>query len=153
MKFFTTIAAAAVLLPLAIAAPAPTDSTDVSFDATTFNGTVYYDDLPEAVDDEIAELSKRKVTPSSIQLRTYARQHCQASATIHKVGYNAKYSGHFKSFLLMRDLKLGESIRYFSDDKCTQKIRDSNPLHKGCYNVDAKCFMVWRHQGFIAGGH
>ncbi|KAL8934260.1 MAG: hypothetical protein Q9211_005329, partial [Gyalolechia sp. 1 TL-2023] len=142
MKFLTIITAVTVLLPFAIAAPAPVDSSDVSFDDVSFNKTVTYDDLSEAVpdvDDE-NELEKRRVVQSSIEIRTFKGLHCQASAVVHKVGFNAEYPGSFKSFLLNRNLKPGETITFYSDDKCTEKKYESNPLKANCYNGEAKCF-------------
>ncbi|KAL8931731.1 MAG: hypothetical protein Q9216_007094, partial [Gyalolechia sp. 2 TL-2023] len=147
MKFLTTIAAVAVLLPLAIAAPAPTDSTDLGFEKLYLNDTVTYDDLIEVdSNDDENELEKRKVTKSNIEIRTFKGAHCQASAVVHRIGFNANYPGSFKSFLLNRDLKLGESIAFYSDEKCTKKKFDSGPIRKNCYNGQAKCLKVWRRQ-------
>ncbi|KAL9604227.1 MAG: hypothetical protein Q9219_000625 [cf. Caloplaca sp. 3 TL-2023] len=142
MKFFATIAAVAVLLPIAFAAPAPADSETVDFNDAdlvndNFNETVLYDD----------ELEKRGSSKSSLRITTYKSLNCKGETTIHSsASYNNKYDGAFNSFSTSRDLKPGEVISFYRDDKCQHENTHTAAGYskKSCINGSARCFKLWR---------
>ncbi|KAL8824153.1 MAG: hypothetical protein Q9170_008240 [Blastenia crenularia] len=149
MKFFSTITAAAVLLPIALAAPAPVEFDEASFNETAPTTIPFDFNQTYIIDGN--NLEKRKVFPSGLEIRTFAHPHCQAAATVHgNVGVNANYPGHFVSFSTKRQLKFGEVINFYSDEKCEHEtIHTPGLFRANCYNGEARCFKLWRHQGWI----